>query len=260
MTFSFVNTALLEQIGTRVTLGSLAAFSTITLATASALALPPRKFEKRSTHMVGWSVFKDPLFTCLSIVNLIHPLTVAVPSVFGPTFAESLGVDLTHASYLLGINSGVGIPSRLGAGALADRIGHQNTLLIATCVFAIATWALWLPSALTNNVGLYIGMSVCHGLVSQVFAVVMNSVHKELFGDEMYFPKNGAMTTIRGIGFVAGVPIAGVLVRRVADEDMRGVDFIRPIVYVGSLLTISIACLLNVRRLDAKQSGWRWAR
>jgi hypothetical protein len=74
----------------------------------------------------------------------------------------------------------------LGAGALADKIGHQNTLLIVTVVFAAATWALWLPSALLNSVGLFVGMSACHGLINGVFAIVMNSAQKQLFGDEMY--------------------------------------------------------------------------
>jgi MFS family permease len=152
------------------------------------------------------------------------------------------------------------MPSRLGAGALADKIGHQNTLLIATGIYVLATWALWLPSALTNNVKLYIGMSVCHGLVNGVFNTVMNSAQMALFGDEMYYPKNGAMTTVRGIGYVVGVPIAGAMVRRVTADELSGGDFMRPIVYVGVLLTISLACLLNVRRLDAIQSGWRWVR
>jgi MFS family permease len=260
MTFSFANTALLESIGIRKTLYVLAGASAVTLSIASALALPPRKYERRDTSIVHWRTFKEPLFASLFLVNFIHPLTLAVPMAFGPEFAESLGVGMTQASYLLAINSGVGIPSRLGAGALADKIGHQNTLLIATGIYVLATWALWLPSALTNNVKLYIGMSVCHGLVNGVFNTVMNSVQKALFGDEMYYPKNGAMTTVRGIGYVVGVPIAGAMVRRVTADELSGGDFMRPIVYVGALLTISLACLLNVRRLDAIQSGWRWVR
>jgi MFS family permease len=259
-TFSFTIAKLLGQIGARGTLGVLAAFSFVTLSIASALALPPRKVENRSTKIIGWKTFKEPLFACLFVVNFIHPLTLAVPMAFGPEFAESLGASFEHASYLLAINSGIGIPSRLGAGALADRIGHQNTLLIATSVYVLATWALWLPSAMTNHIGLYIGMSVCHGLINGVFNIVMNSAQKQLFGDEMYYPKNGALTTIRGFGYVIGVPIAGAMVRKVVDEELQAVDFVKPIVYVGSLLTISLACLLNVRRLDAKMSGWRWVR
>ena len=210
--------------------------------------------------MIGWKAFKSPLFTSLALVNFIHPLTLAIPMTFGPEFAESLGLGVKQASYLLAINSGVGIPSRLGAGALADKIGHQNTLMIATGVYAFATWAFWLPSALTNNLGLYIVMSVCHGLISGVFSTVMNSAQKQMFGDEMYYPKNGALTSIRGVGYVTGVPIAGALVTNVADEYLRGEDFVKPIVYTGTLLTISFVCLLNVRRIDAGVGGWRWAR
>lgn len=260
MVFSFMITGLLDHVGARWTLGILAICTCVTLSIASALALPPRKFEKRSTSIVGLRTCMEPLFACLFLVNLIHPLTLAVPMTFGPLFAESLGVDFTHASYLLAVNSGVGIPARLGAGALADKIGHQNTLIIATGIYAVATWAFWLTSALTGNVGLYIGMSVCHGLVMGVFNIVMNSAQKQLFGDEMYYPKNGAMTSIRGVGYVVGVPIAGALVGRVAGTELRGDDFTKLIIYVGSLLTISLVCLLNVRRLDAKQNGWKWAR
>ncbi|KAH3910119.1 hypothetical protein HBI56_223560 [Parastagonospora nodorum] len=260
MSFSFTIAALLERIGARWTLGILAAFSLVTLSIASPLALPPRKFEKRSTSIIGLKTFREPLFACLFLVNLIHPLTLAVPMTYGPLFAESLGLGFEHASYLLAINSGVGIPARLGAGALADKIGHQNTLIIATAVYALATWALWLPSAQTNNVGLFIGMSTCHGLINGVFNIVMNSAQKQLFGDEMYYPKNGAMTSIRGVGYVVGVPLAGAMVNRVTGADLRGTDFTKVIVYVGSLLTLSLLCLLNVRRLDAKQNGWKWAR
>ncbi|CAO2651025.1 Nn.00g093220.m01.CDS01 [Neocucurbitaria sp. VM-36] len=260
MTFSFAIINLLEKVATKATLGILAAFSFVTLAVASALALPPRKFERRSTKMIGWKDFKSPLFASLALVNLIHPLTLAIPMTFGPEFAESLGLGVKQASYLLAISSSLGIPSRLGAGALADKIGHQNTLMIATGMYAFATWALWLPSALTNNLALYIGMSACHGLISGVFNTVMNSAQKQMFGDEMYYPMSGALTSIRGVGYVTGVPIAGALVTNVADEYLSGVDFVRPIVYTGTLLTISFVCLLNVRRIDAGVVGWKWAR
>jgi hypothetical protein len=258
--FTFAITVLLERFGIRKTLGIVASVSAVLLSIASLLALPPRKFEKRSTKMVGWKTFGDPLFSCLFLVNFIHPLTLAVPMVFGPQFAESLGIKITKASYLLAINSGVGIFSRIPTGLLADRIGHQNTLILATIVYVLATWVLWLPSALYGSVGLYIGMSVCHGLINGVFNISMNSAQKQLFGDEMYYPKNGATTTVRGIGYVIGVPIAGALVRKVADEELSGVDFVTLIVYVGTLLTLSLLSLLNVRRLDARRSGWKWVR
>jgi hypothetical protein len=173
MSSSLFFTLLLDEIGTRATLGTLAVVRLIALATASALTIHPHNLAKRSTDIVSWRFFEDPVFTCLFLVNLVHLLTLAIPMAFGPLFAASIGVSLTHASYLLVINSGAGIPARLGAGALADMVGHQNTLLIATILFAAAPWALWLLSALTNSVGLFIGMSVRHGLSNGVFAIAI---------------------------------------------------------------------------------------
>ncbi|KAI8934796.1 hypothetical protein NX059_008481 [Plenodomus lindquistii] len=258
--WSLVLTQLLEHVGCRKTLGITAGVSFVFLGTASLLALPPRKYEKRSTRIVGWKTFRDPIFSLLAIVNLIHPLTLAIPLTYGPEFAELVGFSITAASQLLAVNSAVGIPSRLGCGALADLFGHQNMLMLATVVYAVAIWALWLPSALRSNADLYIAMAVCHGVISGVFNTVSNSAQKQLFGDEMYYPKNGAMTTIRGVGYVLGVPIAGLLIRRVADEELESRDFMRPIVYTGSLLIISIVCLTIVRVKDAKRNGWKWAR
>lgn len=258
--WSFGLTAMLEHVGIRKTLEILAGISGCLLCIASLLSLPPRRYEQRSTTMIGWNTFQDPIFTLLAIVNLIHPLTLAIPMTFGPEFAESLGVGVSKASYLLAVNSAVGIPSRLGAGALADVIGHQNMLMAATAVYALATLGLWLPSALREITGLYVAMSVFHGLVSGVFNTVSNSVQKQLFGDEMYYPKNGAMTSIRGVGYVAGVPLAGALITRVADDKLRGKDFKRPIIYTAVLLWVSVGCLGTVRMLDAKRNGPRWVR
>ncbi|KAF2848813.1 MFS general substrate transporter [Plenodomus tracheiphilus IPT5] len=260
--WSIALTKLLESkaIGIRSTLQILGGVSGALLGIASLLSLPPRKYEQRSTRIVALKTFKDPIFFFLAVVNMIHPLTLAIPMTFGPEFAESVGVGVTKASQLLAMNSAVGIPSRLGAGALADKIGHQNMLMAATAIYAVATWALWLPSALRDDEGLYIAMSVCHGIISGVFNTVCNSAQKQLFGDEMYYPKNGAITTIRGFGYVFGVPIAGALIKRVADDELDGSDFIKPIVYTGVLLLVSLICLTIVRMKDAQRNGWKLAR
>ena len=57
-----------------------------------------------------------------------------------------------------------------------------------------------------------------------------------------------------------GVPIAGALLSQVVDEDLRGDDFVKPIVYTGVFVTSALLCLMNVRWLDAKKNGWKLAR
>jgi hypothetical protein len=103
--------------------------------------------------------------------------------VFGPLFAASIGVSLTHASYLLAVNSGTGIPARLGAGAFADMIGHPNTLLVATILFTAAI------SALTNGVGLFIEMSVRHVLSNYVFTIVIIQCRMSSLATRCTIPK-----------------------------------------------------------------------
>jgi hypothetical protein len=73
----------------------------VVLSIASVLALPPRKFETRCTSMVSWNIFLDPMFASLAVVNFVHPLTLAIPMVFGPEFAEAVGASVTQGSYLL---------------------------------------------------------------------------------------------------------------------------------------------------------------
>ncbi|KAJ4297901.1 hypothetical protein N0V90_005800 [Kalmusia sp. IMI 367209] len=228
------------------------------LSAASVLAQPPRKCQRRSTELVRWSTFKDPIFTLLFLVNLVHPLTLAIPTTFGPEFSESLGYNVNMASVFLALSSLVGVPSRLIMGVLADFVGHNNMLFVATSIFALSTLVLWLPAAQASNGPVWIVYNVVYGIVYGVFMTVINSVQKGHFGDELYYPYNGVLTSIRGVGYVVGVPIAGSLVSRVEDAELHGSDFVRPIVYAGTLLTISVFCLAGVRWLDAKKKGWKW--
>ena len=108
--------------------------------------------------------------------------------------------------------------------------------------------------------GLYVSMCVFHGLVTGVFNILINSAQKTLFGAEMYYPKSGAMTSIRGVGLVISAPIAGALVSRAPAEKLQGSDFMRLILYTGLMLTVSLLALANVRWLDAKRNGWKLTR
>ncbi|KAE8867953.1 hypothetical protein PTNB29_01864 [Pyrenophora teres f. teres] len=236
MIWSFVLTELLETVGIRWTLGTLALVNMVFLGIASGLALPPRRFEKRSSHIIGWGTIRDPIFLSLAMVHLTQALAWGIPMTYGPIFAESLGVSISKASYLVAINSGVGILVRPGTGWLADRVGYLNMLMAATAVYCLVTFTLWLPAAMVSNVGLYISTCVFHGLINGVFIILINSAQKTLFGAEMYYPKSGAMTSIRGVGLVISGPIAGALLSRDPAEDLQGRDFMGLIVYTGLLM------------------------
>ena len=249
---------LLSLVGTRWTLGILSMLSMFILGTSSWLAQPPRECRRRRTKLVGWKPFKNPTFTLLFLVNLIHPLTIAIPTTFGPEFSRAVGYSGRMASILLAVSSAVGIPSRIAMGWTADLVGHNNMLLLATLAYGASTLTLWLWAAQTNQGAVWIVYNVVYGCVFGVFTTVINSVQMGHFGDELYYAYNGVLTSIRGVGYVIGSPLAGALVSRVKDSDLDGADFNRVIMYTGVLLMVSACCLAGVRWIDARKNGWKW--
>lgn len=226
----------------------------------SFLAQPPRRLKQRNNHMVNWKTFKDPMFTLFFVANFLHPLSLANPATFGPEFSEALGLSDKMGSILLASVSAAGFPGRLMTGYVSDLIGHQNMLLLATATYAAGVWGLWLPAAVMEKDGLWIGFSILYGMINGTFNTVVNSAQKKLFGDELYYSYNGALTSIRGIGYVISLPIAGYLVKRVQNDELDTEAFTKPIFYTGILLSVSLTCLVSVRSLDAKRLGWRWIR
>ncbi|KAF2446704.1 MFS general substrate transporter [Karstenula rhodostoma CBS 690.94] len=248
----------LEAVGSRWTLGILSVLSAFFLGISSSLAQPPRKCQDRRTKPAGWGAFKNPTFTLLLIVNLVNPLTVAIPTTFGPEFSKALGYNVRMASVILALVSVMGIPSRLLTGYAADRLGHNNVLFVATLTYALSTLVMWLPAAHANSKALWVAYNVVYGCVFGVFNTVMNSVQQGHFGDELYYSYNGALASIRGVGYLVGVPIAGALVARIEDANLHGTDFTKAIVYTGTLLMASVFCLAGVRWLDNRKNGWKW--
>lgn len=192
---------LLEHHGTRKTLGVLTGITSGLGITVSLAAQRPRRCAKRqATKMLHWETLKEPKFALLMAANLIHPLTFTTPMMFGPEFSHSLGFTATVASRLLATNSVVGIPGRLGFGALGDRLGQQNMLMLGMAVYTLSSWTVWLSADQTGNKACWITFIVFHGLVNGSYLTMINPVLKGLFGPERYYPINGAFSSVRGLG------------------------------------------------------------
>lgn len=249
---------ILQSVGSRATLGIMSIVSAFFLGISGSLAQPPRKCQNRRTKAAGWGAFKNPTFALMVVVNLMNPLTVAVPTTFGPEFSEALGYQVKMAALILALGSITGIPARFLTGYAADRLGHNNALLLATLTYAISTLVMWLPAAHTSSKAVWVAYNVVYGCVFGVFNTVINTVQRGHFGDELYYSYNGVLASIRGVGYLIGVPIAGALVARVDDAHLQGDDFTRLIVYTGTLLLVSVFAQIGIRCLDSKKNGWKW--
>ncbi|ORY12353.1 major facilitator superfamily domain-containing protein [Clohesyomyces aquaticus] len=254
--YSPVLRKLLQVLGTRNTLRALACMNAMLLGVASGLAQPARKYEKRTYSIVKLKIFKDPIFSLLMVVNFLNPLTFATTFNFGPDFSESLGFSETMAGYLLALVCGIAIPFRILMGYLGDRFGHQNGLIAGTLVSALSVWGLWLPAACLANDKSWMAHLVFYGISAGTFISFMNLVQKDIFGHERYYVYSGAFSTVRGVGYLVGGPMAGAIVKKDRDDELSSSDFAGLVLFTGISMALCLVCLVVVRQLEARRTGW----
>lgn len=253
-----MQTKMLQDLRTTKTLGILATIYATLGALTSAAAQPARKLEKRNVKAVGLKPFLDPTFSLLMLANLLSSMAIRVPSVFVPEFSRSLGYDTATACSLLAVISGTGIVARPLLGEVADRLGHRNTLMLSTAIYAACTSVLWLLAAEYRNKPTWIIFLVACGLMNGAWQQLANSVAQKVFGDELYYSCSGALTTVRGIGMMVAFPIPGAIVKRPRGGQLSTGDFMPVVIYTASLLAISSICLLYVCPQEEKGTWRKW--
>lgn len=249
---------MLEKLGTRKTLGTMCVVNLITCGVVSWFAQPPRKFEKRNDRRIPWKFFRDPIFVLTIFVHILNTLTINIPNGFGPDFSKALGFGAGTGAILLAANSGIGSLSRIGIGHIADKIGHQNTLSLGMMLTALATWILWLIGAKTEAKWMWYIFIIIHGLAGGAFSTLYSNVNIQVFGHEVYFTVTGVFSSARGVGYIAGVPLAGLIIGKVKDRATVPDEFTGMITYTGVLLLVGTLCMLAIRILDGRRKGWKW--
>lgn len=249
---------MLDNIGSRATLGVFAVMYFVLGSTASAAAQPARKLnKKRSYRIVQWKDFKEPMFVLFFVFNLLMATCSRLPMMSGPQFSATLGYSMATSSNLLAAVSGVGIVSRPAFGWVADKTGHQNSLAISTGLYALGVFAIWFPAAQHESKALWVFFSVIVGMVNGSFLQFTTSMAQRVFGDEVYYCYSGLFLAARGVGTTIGNPMGGALIARVRDDELRGTDFNRAILFTGFCLTACTICLVCIRWLDARKTGWK---
>lgn len=73
---------------------------------------------------------------------------------FGVGLFESRGLDSASASLAFGLIGGISVFSRLGSGAVADRIGYGRTMILSLVIACIGCLLLFLPGLFSIYVGI----------------------------------------------------------------------------------------------------------
>ncbi|KAF2497978.1 MFS general substrate transporter [Lophium mytilinum] len=258
LTYTPLIQLMLENIGTRKTLGVLCATNAAVLAIATTFAQGPRKFAKRSTCRVPWPRFKEPIFLLAVLMTLFNALSISTPLQYGPDFSQSLGFSTTTAATLLAIHIGIGSFSRMLIGHFGDKIGYMNTLILGMAVTSLATWTFWLEAALNQIAWPWCVFIACHGSAGTVYSTLFTSLSVQLFGNENYIAVSGILGCARGIGYVAGSPLAGLILGEAQDHDKSSKDFKAMIIWTACLLSGCTVCLVVIQRIEARKRYRKW--
>ncbi|ORZ03590.1 hypothetical protein BCR43DRAFT_536187 [Syncephalastrum racemosum] len=163
------------------------------------------------------------------------------------TNATYLGIDTDRGSALLSIFSGTNLIGRFLAGALADTIGHVNTLIIYTMLTSFGCFFLWMFA--TDFATLSAAAAVC-GFFAGTFLTLTSSITaivttlEKLEGGISLFL---VLTTVS----MFGPSFAGAIEQRVSSDFLTYKIFTGSGYLAGALILISMKLCL-VRSLTKK--------
>lgn len=107
--------------------------------------LPRKKYEAASV-LPDLAVFKDPIFSLVTVGIFLLESALFVPITYITSYAVSHGASSAFGVQILALLNAGSVVGRLLAGWLADRFGRFNMLILTVALCTIANLALWLPA------------------------------------------------------------------------------------------------------------------
>ena len=124
-------------------------------------------------------------------------------------YAEKQGMSQRLASYLVAILNAVSIFGRIIPGAIADRIGRFNTMIVTTFISAALVLALWLPSRGNVPIILFVAF---YGFSSGAFVSLAPALIAQISDIRQIGVRTGTMFAITSVAALVGNPIGGALI------------------------------------------------
>ncbi|KAH7911622.1 major facilitator superfamily domain-containing protein [Hygrophoropsis aurantiaca] len=229
-----------------------------------ALVLKKRPgFGARRGTRLGMGLAKRGTFVWQSLGAFLQAAGNLVPMYYMTTYSSSvLGFSSSSASLVLALNNAVNSVSRVSMGVLADKVGRQNTMIMSVILSALSVLALWYDAPRTR----FLAFTILYGVYAGGYNALLPTTITEVFGVGNYAAVNGVIYFVRGVGTLAGAPIAGIILgshSRSVGNGFMGMDlqdkYKKVVLFDGALLVAASVCVAYVRWLDARDKGrWMW--
>jgi MFS family permease len=203
----WLSAALIDRYGWRLADVILGAGATALLLLCAVVVASPPVARTAVNRPLG-KVFRSREFAMLYISWIFATTALFIPFVFLPVFAHDHGAGDVAASALLSLLGGMSILSRLGTGALSDRIGTLRLFKLSVFIMS-ASFLLWL---MFTTYGWLVAFSLVLGLGYGLRIALMPSVLIEFFGLQNQGAVLGTFFTAGAVSALLGPLLAGFVV------------------------------------------------
>ena len=129
---------------------------------------------------------------------------------FSLYITQKFGVGMTQAGIVLGTFSAFGLVGSMVGGALTDRFGRKNLIIIGLVFSAVSTISL----GLVNDFGVLIPLAVVIGLLSNVAGPARQAMVADLLPEKKRQEGFGILRVVGNLSWIIGPTIGGFIANR----------------------------------------------
>lgn len=149
----------------------------------------------------------------LQLGNVIQAFGYILPNTYLASYAHTMGLPTITGAVVMAVFALASAPGGLCFGILADRINPTTVILISSVGSAVAVFALW---GFAKHVALLVLFAIMYGFFAGGFSSTYSGVLHELKTEDESIDTGLVMGLLlggRGLGFVAGGPASGALLK-----------------------------------------------
>ncbi|RKL37985.1 hypothetical protein BFJ72_g7445 [Fusarium proliferatum] len=196
--------------------------------------------------------FKEPVMILTMLGGFLFFWGMFLPLNYIIVQAKASGVSPDLVPYLLPLINGISLIGRLTAGALADKIGNFNCMLIITGFTGVLTLALWIPGS--QSTGAIMAYAVAFGYGSGGYVSIFPACVSSVSPIAEIGTRIGLASLINAFGALTGSPLGGALI---SDKSGSGNSFMGLQLFCGCTMIASVFAYGTARYC---QAGFKWTK
>ncbi|KAI8138623.1 major facilitator superfamily domain-containing protein [Fennellomyces sp. T-0311] len=193
---------------------------------------------------VNFKVLKNGNFVLWIVACIPQALVSQLPFQIVPSYGTYLGLTELQNTSLIAIMSGLNIIGRILQGAVADRIGSLNTVIITSIICALGCFFIWTFAMSYTTILVF---SIIYGLFSGAFYVATAPCIVHFLGVEE------VATGTTFFWCIVAIPLMGPSLASAIEMANHGRPFLAYQLFSGLCFVVSIIILAILKfRLDRK--------